>query len=309
MEEQQDTMSDINQSPSPVPRAPHEPVTYILDTYTDRERLYTQYELFRSDFNSWFDRALQLGNLSTNPESSRWRVLDVGCGEGLFAAEILNRYPHARVVGFDKDAQAVTTAQLVFKGQGDLHFYVHDAVQPLPDEFEPEVGGKRGEKFDIAFAHIVLMHIRDAATVLANIAAALKPGGVIYLRDSPTDPLQFPHPSLAALCAVTGTALQLITTPNFARVHDAYLLEAGFTEVESGTTTYVVGGPTREGQRMLSNVVSGVRSARTGLVDGLQLISGSEFDEHLRRFTSEVTPDLTCNWELINTIGCKPTGG
>lgn len=82
------------------------PMNYIFETYSDRERLYHQFNLTKDEFNNFLDQALELGQLDLNPNSARWRVLDVGCGEGLFSEEIVSHYPHARVVGFDRDPEA-----------------------------------------------------------------------------------------------------------------------------------------------------------------------------------------------------------
>lgn len=278
----------------------------VVEPYTDRDRLYTQYELLRDDFNEWFYRALRLGDLPTEPDKAAWHALDVGCGEGLFAGEIAQRYPRARVTGFDKDESAVATANTVF-GQKDGHrlrFYVHNALDPVRTGFRPARGG-----FDIAFAHLLLMHLHDPARALAHIAAALKPGGVVYLRDTPLEAIPFPHPSMGRLMDVAGDALRRIATPDLGYRHEEYLEGAGFERIESGRSAYVVGGPTEEGQRMFNNLVSGLRSARPGLVGALSLISGEEFDDHMHRLDTEVTTDMVAHWNIVNTIGRKPTRG
>lgn len=39
-------------------------LSYIVsEPYTDRDRLYMQYELFRPSFNTWFDKAVNWGIL------------------------------------------------------------------------------------------------------------------------------------------------------------------------------------------------------------------------------------------------------
>lgn len=308
----------VNQTDQPKSSESETALTYILDAYSDRERLYTQYELLRSDFNEWIDRALRLGGLSTDPETATWRALDVGSGEGLFSAEIINRYPRAYVLGFDKDGEAIATATQVFRGKSNLHFRVHDVLQPFRRHIirghrgskkeEGEAEGRRGEQigFDLAVAHIVLLHVREPAVALANIHAALKPGGVIYLCDSPADRLTFPHPSLAALCAVMGEAVRRVATADFADRHAEYMRDTGFVQIESDTRVHIVGGPTVDGQRRLLNLVSALRAARPALVEGLRLMSGEQFDGHMRRVISEITPDMTSPMETINTIARKP---
>jgi SAM-dependent methyltransferase len=331
-------------------------VTYIiLEPYTDRERLYMQYELQRADFNEWFDRALRLGRLSADPQKANWRALDVGCGEGLFTGEIISRYPHARVVGFDKDPEAVMTANMAFGSKENVNFFSHDIINPLPNQFASRVPGliganvdpnmdpsglsvgdtadKRGSKsredtynagpdargdpagdseheenegFDIAFAHVVLMHVHKPDRGLANLVAVLKPGGVLYISDPPIGSLRFPHPSLMALWDVVSQALSRIGSPDFAHRHGEYLAQAGFPEIESEQRTYVVGGASREGQRRLTNLVSGLQVTRPGLVDGLRLISGEEFDDHMRRLESELTTEMIGSVDVVNTIVRKP---
>lgn len=317
-------------------------LSYIVsEPYTDRDRLYMQYELFRPDFNRWFDRALKLGDLATDPENAKWRVLDAGCGEGLFSYEISNRYPRAHVLGFDKDEEAVATANRVFgsihadqgdedRGRGNdrdsegyLRFFTHDVLEPLSsqlmlatentdslfssltDEKASRTTQSRG--FHVVFAHLVLMHVRQPDKALTNLADALKPGGVIYLRDSPTDPFPFQHPSLVELLIVAGEAIKRIASHNFAYRHQEALEKVGFTSIETGTDYYIVGGPTEEGQRMLVNIVSGLKAARTGLVEALHLIEGKEFDEHIRRLENETTTDMSCQWAVVNTIARKPS--
>ena len=134
----------------PLASVPDPVLASVLDVYTDRERLYTQYELSRSDFNEWLDRALFLGDLSTDPKTATWRALDAGCGEGLFAGEILRQYPHVHIVGFDKDLEAIATANLVFAPNGDVRFYVHDILDQVPPQFEPGTSRARGDDFDLS---------------------------------------------------------------------------------------------------------------------------------------------------------------
>lgn len=291
-----------------LPPVPDTTLTYILETYSDRDRLYTQYELARSNFNEWFDQALCLGELSTDPETAIWHTLDVGCGEGLFAAEIISRYPHAHVVGFDRDQEAIMTARSVFRGKKGLHFYTHDALDKFPARFQLESNMAQGDSFDVAIAHLVLMHVRNAPRALNNMVYALKPGGVIYLNDTPFERISFPHPSMIRLCSVVSEAIRQAATLDFADRHVEYLAKAGFVQIKSSSRLYTIGGPTIEGHRILVNLILALKAARRGLVERLHLIDGAEFDEHIRRIESEITLALTGESEVVNTIARKPTG-
>lgn len=287
-------------------------MSYLLETYSDRDRLFLQYELFRDDFNHWFDRALRLGNLSTDPATATWRVLDVGCGEGLFAHEIATRYPRAHIIGFDTDAVAIGTAALTFgrSTKHDLQFYTYDACLPLPPAFDPDrpmTSG--GSGFDVALAHIVLPHIRAFDQALRNLRAALKPGGVLYVRDIDGTSLRFPHPSLVTLWNVFVVALQQIAGGAFTQNHADYLAHAGFTPITSGVTTYPIGGTTPAGQQMLGNFIRGFPAARRAVVERQGLMRGPEFDAHFQRLMTEITPELVGTFAVINTLACKPQEG
>jgi len=153
------------------------------------------------------------------------------------------------------------------------------------------------------------MHLADPASALAHLAAALKPGGVLYLRDAETAPDPCPHPGLAELFAVGRRAMQRIATDDFAARQGEYLAAAGFIAIARGRDVYAVGGPTREGQRMLQNLVAALQSARPGLVDVLHLISNAEFERHLQRVQTDSTPAMVGAWALWNTIGRKPAAG
>src|SRR6266536_1224096 len=96
---------------TPTPRLFSTHSNYVFErNVDDRQRLEHQFGLLREDFNRWFDEALRLGGLSTDPGRAVWSVLDVGCGERLFTRETAQRYPKARSVGTDVDAAAIAVA-------------------------------------------------------------------------------------------------------------------------------------------------------------------------------------------------------
>jgi SAM-dependent methyltransferase len=286
----------------------------IADPYDDRDRLFTQYTFFRDDFNQWFDRALTLAGLDNNPQTARWKVLDAGCGEGLFTVEVLKRYPSCEIVGFDRDREAISTASRTFATKPNLRFFTHDAREPIPPSYyssviglnPPKASSGEAEGFDVIFAHLVVMHIKEADRAMANLVAALKPGGVIYLRDIVVEGVNFNNASWQRLVEVVIKAMQLLTNTNFALEHADYFRRAGLIPLESGMTIYPIGGPTSLGQQVLANQISGYRAARSGLVEHLQMISAEEFDEHMRHISKELTPEMEGEWKLINSIARKP---
>jgi SAM-dependent methyltransferase len=101
-----------------------------------------------------------------------YRVLDAGCGHGLYSLDLARR--GAMLVGCDLDSPALADARqtaqhLGFDGQA--HFFVADgAALPLADG-----------QFDLVVCNCVLEHIADDRAALADMARSLRAGGLLYL--------------------------------------------------------------------------------------------------------------------------------
>jgi 2-polyprenyl-3-methyl-5-hydroxy-6-metoxy-1,4-benzoquinol methylase len=109
------------------------------------------------------------------------RILDVGCGFGLFAGYFGQTQPGRRIVGIDPDASRVRQAESVARTLGltQHQFVVGDAETGLPT----------GE-FDAAYILDVMHHLReeDQRPVLAALRERLRPGGVLVMKDVTTEP-------------------------------------------------------------------------------------------------------------------------
>ena len=103
------------------------------------------------------------------------RVLDVGCGPGdssFAAAAVVG--PEGEVLGVDRSHAAVARATAARRraGLGHVRFAVADL------EAVVLAGG-----FDAAIGRGVLVHLRRPAAALAQVAAAVEPGGIVAFQE------------------------------------------------------------------------------------------------------------------------------
>lgn len=91
-------------------------------------------------------------------------VLDLGCGHGWLAEEM--RRAGARVVGIDGSAALLAEARLHYPA---IDFEQHDLTCGLPRPLR---------QYDRIVAHMVLMDVPTLDHLFADVAAALRPGGV-----------------------------------------------------------------------------------------------------------------------------------
>jgi SAM-dependent methyltransferase len=109
------------------------------------------------------------------------RILDVGCGFGLFAAYFGQTHPRRAIVGVDPNARRIELARNVVRGLG-------------AERFEFRVGDIRSvplnEPFAAAYILDVMHHIpeKDQRPVLERLRSLLLPGGVLVMKDITTEP-------------------------------------------------------------------------------------------------------------------------
>ncbi|MFI7276290.1 class I SAM-dependent methyltransferase [Streptomyces sp. NPDC049879] len=101
-------------------------------------------------------------------------VLDLGCGAGHLAAELLRRGA-ARVVGVDGSESLLDAARdrLAHVPAGDRELHLHDLEEPLP--FLPDASA------DLAVLGLVYHHVEARGRLLGEIRRVLRPGGALLL--------------------------------------------------------------------------------------------------------------------------------
>jgi arsenite methyltransferase len=102
------------------------------------------------------------------------RILDIGCGPGFYAVELLEQVgAEGSVVGVDNSPQMLAMAARRCQGHDNVSFHEADATS-LPVE---------DESFDAALCVQVLEYVPGATAALAEVHRALRPGGRLVVWD------------------------------------------------------------------------------------------------------------------------------
>jgi ubiquinone/menaquinone biosynthesis C-methylase UbiE len=134
-----------------------------------------------------------------------WRVADIGCGTGQVSCWFGERVgPSGRVSALD-----VSADQLAFGRARAVTSGLHNVTFVEGSVYEP--GLPRGA-FDLAFCRFLLCHLQRPADALAQMAALLRPGGVLVVQDMVmssmfTDPPTRTYARFVELAAQVGEAL------------------------------------------------------------------------------------------------------
>ena len=109
------------------------------------------------------------------------RILDVGCGFGLFAAYFGQTHPRHQIVGIDPNTRRIATAERVARAVGlKEHRFIAGDVR------DANLQGP----FDAVYMLDVMHHIPAEAQrgVLERLHDMLVPGGVLLMKDITTEP-------------------------------------------------------------------------------------------------------------------------
>lgn len=120
----------------------------------------------RNAYNALYDRPAVLDLMG---EVAGKRVLDVGCGPGLYAEELVAR--GAEVVAFDHGTRMVALARERLGARVEVR--VHDLAEPL--DWIPDAS------FDAALMALVIHHLDDRVSALRELHRVLRPGGFLVV--------------------------------------------------------------------------------------------------------------------------------
>jgi len=139
-----------------------------------------------------------VGFLDPFLEEAPARVLDVGCGTGLFSHHVAGRLPGSEVVGVDMD-------------EGRLGYARRRGLLPNLRFDRGDLGGLPYDDgaFDLVFCRLVLIHMPDPTAALGEMARVTRPGGRVVAYENVHDGIWF-SPEKRAFSQVLAEAMRVM---------------------------------------------------------------------------------------------------
>jgi len=134
-------------------------------------------EAATSAYNAYYDRPTVLGMLG---DVHGLRVLDAGCGPGLYAAELVDH--GAEVIGFDQSEEMIALARRRLGSSARLRR--HDLDEPL--DWLPDAG------VDLVLLALLIHYVDNRVAALRELHRVLDPHGRLVVSTS--------HPTADWLC-------------------------------------------------------------------------------------------------------------
>ncbi|WP_448624827.1 methyltransferase domain-containing protein [Geodermatophilus sp. URMC 64] len=189
------------------------------------------------------------------------RVLDVGVGPGLLAAEAARAVgPGGRVCGIDVSASMLALAQRRASVTGGATLELRQGAAtaiPYPDA-----------AFDVAVSTQVLEYVADVPAALAELHRVVRPGGRVLLLDTDWDSVVWRSGDDARTRRVLAAWDQHLADPHLPRRLSGCLREAGF-EVQGvhALTLLNVGYEPRTFSAGLLGMIAAFVAGRDGLTE------------------------------------------
>ena len=140
---------------------------YVLGTHDEEiARLGLQHEV-------WRERVLQLWHRAGLEAGTR--VLDVGAGPGSATLDLAHEVgPEGEVIALERSERFVThgTAQCLTRRYRHVQYIEHDVLKPFP-----------ASDMEMSWCRWVACFVTSPATLVDNIANALRPGGIAMFHE------------------------------------------------------------------------------------------------------------------------------
>ncbi|HZQ77232.1 MAG TPA: methyltransferase domain-containing protein [Acidimicrobiia bacterium] len=150
------------------------------------------------------------------------RILDVGCGPGFYARELLDEIgPDGSIVAVDASPDMLALARRRCDGHGNVTFREGNAVALPVDDGD----------FDAALCVQVMEYVADPAAALAEMHRALRPGGRVLVWDVDWATVWWHSDEPERMRRVLQAWDEHLAHPSLPRTLGARLRAAGFVDV------------------------------------------------------------------------------
>jgi SAM-dependent methyltransferase len=320
---------------------------YLLSDISDRERLIVQHDISKSVVMTMFERVLaeygllqKLEQAKTQKDSGlatnfqKIRILDIGCGEGMFLYDIATLLEErglsevVELVGIDIDATAISIANDFYKelnpAKAHFSFNQQDITQPFQSEqATPSTADNTrsdvafdNNAYDFIFAFAIVEHLAEAQRHIQRIYQyLLKAGGVIYLRSTVFQPQDedaqdgwvVAHPAIYPFYKQFFGFIQS-KNPGIAvaKAEAVWLQELGAEKVLVERTKVSSGGATPEGIAMLHNLIMAMRSSAPLLISR-GMMTQENYDTTMQTLLEELDVNAEGYNIILDTLAYKPT--
>lgn len=173
-----------------------------------------------------------------NELPKKGRILDQGCGHGLFSVQLALSSKDRVVVGIDHDEKRIDLANSVAKKISNLEFHKGSFAISYED---------RAQTFE-GVALIDVLHYfskEDQLSILKNAYEVLKPGGTVVFREvNPNagfiSKINFLWEKIATFSKFTKSKNEVNLTFRLPNDWEKLLTEAGFLKVESKRCSSII---------------------------------------------------------------------
>ncbi len=149
-------------------RTPPEPVLY--------KKLRWKRRLFRTVGETYIGRRVKLRYLrrmlAEIHVADRWRIMDAGSGDGVFAFFVAHQFPKATVVGLELNGTEVNVCSRLAEEEGLKNLSFIEGTPDMTDK----------SSFDMIYCLDVLEHLSDDALAVRSMRDSLKEGGILLVH-------------------------------------------------------------------------------------------------------------------------------
>jgi ubiquinone/menaquinone biosynthesis C-methylase UbiE len=193
------------------------------------------------------------------------KVLEVGCGTGIFTRHVADALGSSEVTGLDMDASRLAFAR-EHNGAPNVRYEQGDLLA-LPFD---------SNGFDLVFCRFVLVHVQDPTQALSEMKRVTRPGGRVVAYDMVHDGIWF-SPDKPAFAKVLRAAIQVMRDrgmePSQGLQLASGMIRAGLQQVRAQVIAHQALAP--------DPVLEAYRANWVDTVTGLSEILGASFEAGL----------------------------